>query len=170
MCPCSFRVSVSWPGSGVVGRKQYTRVPMAAVGNPALLGQSSSPVKHFVRRRVYSAKLKHTRAMKERPVWLNQTARKIRWGCKRMRPHFTRTFDVVRAYSDKGGVRLVSYLKSNGCSGASRSALSGPSATSTPSGCLRLQSATLLSSVNPPSLFLATLPSPPFPLLVVRGL
>ena len=171
MCPSSFRVSASWPGSGVgVVRKQYTRVPMAAVGNPALLGQSTSPVKHFVRRRVYPAKLVHTRAMKERPVWLNQTVRKIRWGCRRMRPHFTRTFNVLRAYSDKRGFRLVSYLKSNGSSGALKSAPSGPSATSTPSGCPRLQSVSLLSSVNPPSLFPAPFPSPPFLLLVVRGL
>ena len=73
---------------------------MAAVGNPTLLGQSTSPVKHFVRRRVYLAKLVHTRTMKQRPVWLNQVVKKIWWDCRRMRPHFTRTFDV-RAYSDK---------------------------------------------------------------------
>ena len=64
---------------------------------------------------------------------------------------------------------MVSYIKSNRSSGASRSVPSDPSAVSTFSERPQLLPATSLSSVNPPSLIPAPSPPPPSPLLV-RGL
>ena len=64
---------------------------------------------------------------------------------------------------------MVSYIKSNHSSGASRSVPSDLSAVSTFSERPQLLLATLLSSVNQPSLIPAPSPPPPSPLLV-RGL